>query len=149
MSYVVPSDPRAAYPFWEIDPERWRRLLDVNITGAFLCCQHVAQRMVQQGSGAIINITTGNETKLRRGYSPYGASKAALEAMTISISKELDPQGVRVNLLQPGGTVNLRGENDPSLLPYDIMVSAAVYLASDDSKGLSGVMIIGKDWIEG
>jgi 3-oxoacyl-[acyl-carrier protein] reductase len=149
MSFIVPRDQRATYPFWKIDPERWRRLLDVNITGAFLCCQEVAQPMVQQGSGAIINITTGNETKHRRGYSPYGASKAGLEALTISISKELEPLGVRVNLLQPGGAVNLRGENDPSLLPYDVMVPAAVYLASDDSQDLSGVMIIGKDWIEG
>ena len=147
MSFIVPHDQRATHPFWEIDSERWRRLLDVNTTGPFLCCQQVAQPMVRQKSGSIINITTGNDTKLRRGYSPYGASKAGLEALTISISKELEPLGVRVNLLQPGGAVNLRGENDPSLLPYDVMASAAVYLASDDSQDLSGVMLIGKDWL--
>lgn len=148
MSFIDPRDQRASHPFWEIDPKRWRRLLDVNITGVFLCCQQVTQSMVRRGSGAIINITTSKETKLRRGYSPYGASKAGLEALTISISKELEPLGVRVNLIEPGGAVNLRGENDPALLPYDVMVPAAIYLASDDSQDLSGVMIIGKDWIE-
>jgi NAD(P)-dependent dehydrogenase (short-subunit alcohol dehydrogenase family) len=147
MSFIVPREQRSTYPFWEIDPERWRRLLDVNITGVFLCCQQVATHMVQQRTGSIINITTGEETKLRRGYAPYGTSKAGLEAFTIAIAKELRPQGVRANLLQPGGAVNLRGENDPSLLPHDIMVPAAVYLASDESRDLSGEILNAKNWI--
>jgi NAD(P)-dependent dehydrogenase (short-subunit alcohol dehydrogenase family) len=147
MSFIVPRERRATYPFWEIDPERWRRLLDVNITGAFLCCQPVAAHMVQRGTGSIINITTGDQTKLRRGYAPYGTSKAGLETFTISIAKELKSHGVRANLLQPGGAVNLRGEHNPSLLPYDVMVPAAVYLASDESRDLSGEMLNAKTWI--
>ncbi|HEY3303003.1 MAG TPA: SDR family oxidoreductase [Candidatus Binatia bacterium] len=146
MSFIVARERRDTYHFWEIDTERWRRLLDVNITGAFLCCQEAARQMAQQGTGSIINITTGDDTKLRRGYAPYGTSKAGLEAFTISIAKELRRLGVRANLLEPGGAVNLRGENDPSLLPYDIVVPAAVYLASDESHDLSGEILNAKDW---
>lgn len=146
MSYIVARDRRSSYHFWEIDPERWRLLLDINLTGVFLCCRAVAREMARQGSGSIINMTTGNETKLRRGYSPYGSSKAAVEAFTISIAKELQPLGVRANLLQPGGAVNLRGESDPSLLPHDVMVPAALYLASDKSREVSGELIVGKNW---
>ncbi len=146
MSFIVPRERRATYQFWEIDPDRWRHLLDVNVTGVFLCCQRVAKQMVERRSGSIINITTGHETKFRRGYAPYGTSKAGVEALSLSIAKELQPHGVRVNLLQPGGGVNLRGENKPSLLPYDITVPAAVYLASDDSRNIYGEMLIGKEW---
>lgn len=53
------------------------RFAEVNLTGVFLCCQRVAQEMAARRAGSIINITTSDETKLRRGYSPYGASKAA------------------------------------------------------------------------
>lgn len=148
MSFIVARERRDTYHFWEIDTERWRRLLDVNITGAFLCCQEVARQMVEQKTGSIINMTTDDDTKLRRGYAPYGTSKAGLEAFTISIAKELKPLGVRANLLEPGGAVNLRGENDPALLPYDIVVPAAVYLASDDSRDLSGTMLNAKNWLE-
>ncbi len=146
MTFIVPREKRTSYHFWEIDPGRWRKLLDVNITGVFLCCQRVARSMVERKSGSIINITTGNETKFRRGYAPYGASKAGLEALSLSIAKELLPYGVRVNLLQPGGAVNLRGENNPSLLPYDVMMPTALFLASDESRDLYGEMIIAKDW---
>lgn len=149
MSYIAARERRSTYHFWEIDPERWRRLLDVNITGVFLCCQEVAKQMAEQKSGSIINMTTGDGTKFRRGYSPYGTSKAGVEALTLSIAKELEPLGVRANLLQPGGAVNLRGENDPSLLPYDIMVPAAVYLASDESREVTGELIVGKSWNAG
>ena len=146
MSFIIRRERRADYHLWEIELQRWRRLLDVNITGAFLCCQRVAREMAQRRSGSIINITTGNETKFRRGYAPYGASKAGLEAFSLSIAKELEPYGVRVNLLQPGGAVNMRGESDPSLLPYDIIVPAAVFLASDRSQEVCGEMIVAKEW---
>ena len=142
MAAIVARERRATYRFWEIDADRWRRLLEVNLTGTFLCCRGIAQEMVRRRAGSIINMTTGNETKLRRGYSPYGASKAAVEAFSLSIAKELKPDQVRVNLLQPGGAVNLRGENDPALLPYDVIVPAALFLASDESCSRYGEVII-------
>ncbi|HEU4341621.1 MAG TPA: SDR family oxidoreductase, partial [Candidatus Binatia bacterium] len=142
MAAIVPREKRATYRFWEIDPDRWRRLLEVNLTGTFLCCRRIAEEMVRRRGGSIINMTTGDETKLRRGYSPYGASKAAVEVFSLAIAKELKPDGVRVNLLQPGGAVNLRGENSPALLPYDVIVPAALFLASDESRDRYGEMIV-------
>lgn len=64
----------------------------------------------------------------------------------MSIAKELKPLGVRVNLLQPGGAVNLRGQNDPSLLPYDVIVPSALFLASDESGDCYGETLVAKDW---
>ncbi|HEU4339928.1 MAG TPA: hypothetical protein VFU31_00005, partial [Candidatus Binatia bacterium] len=49
-------------------------------------------------------------------------------------------------LLQPGGAVNLRGENSPALLPYDVIVPAALFLASDESRDRYGEMIVASDW---
>jgi len=149
MAAIVPREKRATYRFWEIDPDRWRRLLEVNLTGTFLCCRRIAEEMVRWRGGSIINMTTGDETKLRRGYSPYGASKAAVEVFSLAIAKELKPDRVRVNLLQPGGAVNLRGENDPGLLPYDVIVPAALFLASDESRDRYAEMIIASEWRAG
>ncbi|MGH7832590.1 MAG: hypothetical protein ACREQK_03020 [Candidatus Binatia bacterium] len=56
---------------------------------------------------------------------------------------------LNVNLLQPGGAVNLKGENEPGLLPYDVIVPAAIFLASADSQDLSGESVVAEDWQPG
>jgi 3-oxoacyl-[acyl-carrier protein] reductase len=58
--------------------------------------------MLAAGRGSIINVTINHETMVRRGFSPYGPSKAALEAMTKVWEAELDGTGVVINLLAPG-----------------------------------------------
>ena len=59
--------------------------------------------MINQGWGRIINISTNHATMRREGFSPYGASKAALDSATVIWSKELDGTGVTVNSLRPSG----------------------------------------------
>ena len=132
--------------FWDIEPRRWREVWDVNVTGAWLCCRRVATEMVQARRGSIINLTTSYSTMRSERLIPYGPSKAALEAFTQAAARQLQPYGVRMNALLAGGAVNARGESNPERNPWDVMVPAAIYLASDASSRLTGQSIIADEY---
>jgi NAD(P)-dependent dehydrogenase (short-subunit alcohol dehydrogenase family) len=87
---------------WEAKPEAWRRVLEVNLFGAFYCAREALQRMVPQKSGVIVNITSVHEIIAWSGYSAYTASKAALGMLTKTLAQEAAPHGVRVLALAPG-----------------------------------------------
>jgi 3-oxoacyl-[acyl-carrier protein] reductase len=91
-------------PFDEIPLDEWRRVIDVNITGSFLCTRAVAAQMRTQGWGRVINIGSGAVPLGVPNYLHYVTSKAALVGMTNSLAKELGSSGITVNLVQPGGT---------------------------------------------
>ena len=63
--------------FWEIEPETWRMMIDTNVNGPFLMARNAAPVMVEAGWGRIVNVSMNRETMRRRGFSPYGPSKAA------------------------------------------------------------------------
>ncbi|MEU3661213.1 SDR family oxidoreductase [Streptomyces sp. NPDC032940] len=80
-----------------------RRVVDVNLLGALLCARRAAQLMTSRGSGAIVNVSSGAATLGSPGeYVHYAASKAGVDALTVGLSKELGPAGVRVNAVAPG-----------------------------------------------
>ncbi|MGI5470480.1 SDR family oxidoreductase [Streptomyces sp. CA-132043] len=82
-----------------------RRVLDVNVLGALLCCRRAAQVMTPRRTGAIVNVSSAAATLGSPGdYVHYAASKAALDALTVGLAKELGPDGVRVNAVAPGIT---------------------------------------------
>ncbi|GAA0956513.1 SDR family oxidoreductase [Streptomyces rhizosphaericus] len=95
--------------FTETSPEVMRRVVDVNVTGALLCARRAAREMSTRHGGqggAIVNISSGAATTGSPGeYVHYAASKAAVDAMTVGLSKELAAEGVRVNSVQPGMTL--------------------------------------------
>ena len=97
--------------FWEADGDAWRSIMDININGAFHMSRTIAPVLIDQGAGMIVNISTSPVTMTRRGYSPYGPSKAALEACSVAWARDLDGSGVGVNVLLPGGA------SDAALLP--------------------------------
>lgn len=144
--------------FWESDPEAWRKIVDTNINGAFLMARAAAPHLVAQGAGMIVNISTSPVTMVRRGYSPYGPSKAALEACSASWAQDFDGSGVCVNVLLPGGatdTALLPGSGpgrrgaDGQLLDPAIMAPPAVWLCSDDARRYTGRRFVAKHWKSG
>lgn len=139
-------------PYWESNPEIWCESVNVNVCGTFMLSRTITPHFLQQNWGRIINITTSLVTMQRRNNSPYGVTKAALEAATMIWAQDLEGTGVTVNSLIPGGPVDLEPgvrQHRPgirSLQPPDIMNPVVVWLASRLSDGISGKRFVGKLW---
>jgi 3-oxoacyl-[acyl-carrier protein] reductase len=142
--------------FWEADPDVWREIIVTNVNGTFLMARSAAPDLIRSGSGRIVNITTSLPTMQRRANSPYGVSKAAIEAETLIWAKDLEGTGVTVNSLIPGGAADtdfvhtasraaLRAEGR-TLLPPSVMVAPIIWLASTLSSGVTGHRFVGKLW---
>ncbi|MCX4760439.1 SDR family oxidoreductase [Streptomyces sp. NBC_01275] len=87
----------------DTDTADLRRVVEVNLLGALLCARRAAQLMSARGSGVIVNVSSAAATLGGPGdYVHYAATKAALDALTVGLSKELGPDGVRVNAVAPG-----------------------------------------------
>jgi NAD(P)-dependent dehydrogenase (short-subunit alcohol dehydrogenase family) len=138
--------------FFEADEAWWRRIIDVNLTGHFLCSHRAARIMAKAGGGAIINMSSGGATQAHRAFTAYDATKGGIEALTRAMALDLGPYEIRVNALMPGSidTMGLstedrayRGVNVPLGRigdPYD-MTGAALFLASDDAAYITGDVI--------
>ena len=85
-----------------MDDPAWDRVLDVNLKGAFLCAQAVLEPMLAQGGGHILNIASFAGRTGAVGQANYTASKAGLVGFTLSLAREVGPQGVCVNAVLPG-----------------------------------------------
>src|SRR5579871_24814 len=101
-----------AYPdgfVTEMPLDTWRRVLDVNVTGTFLCCQAFARhRLAQGGGGRIVSISSGSARSPRPGGAAYSASKAAIEVFSRTLAMEVGPHGITVNVVAPG-YIDVRG----------------------------------------
>jgi 3-oxoacyl-[acyl-carrier protein] reductase len=86
--------------------EQWRTVLDVNLTGAFLCTRAAAKAMLRQRSGRIVNISSVVGVMGNAGQVNYSASKAGLIGLTKSAARELAPRGITVNAVAPGFIVS-------------------------------------------
>lgn len=91
-------------PFWELPLDEWRRAMDVNITGAFLCSRAVVPAMQTAGWGRIINVSSSTVLNGRPNYLHYIASKSALIGMTRAMAKELGQWNITVNVYLPTAT---------------------------------------------
>ncbi|MEU3254616.1 SDR family oxidoreductase [Streptomyces sp. NPDC006997] len=82
-----------------------RRVVDVNVLGALLCARRAARLMTPRGTGVIVNVSSAAATLGSPGeYVHYAATKAAVDALTVGLAKELGPDGVRVTAVAPGTT---------------------------------------------
>ena len=88
-------------PTWELAPEVWRRVIEVNLVAPYLTCRAVVPQMVKQGYGRIVNIASVAGKEGNPNASHYSASKAGLIALTKSLAKELATKGVLVNAVSP------------------------------------------------
>ncbi len=88
-------------PTWELAPEVWRRVIEVNLVAPYLVCRALVPHMIGNGYGRIINIASVAGKEGNPNASHYSASKAALIALTKSLGKELATKGVLVNAVSP------------------------------------------------
>jgi 3-oxoacyl-[acyl-carrier protein] reductase len=134
-----------ASPMATLDEWDWRRILDVNLTGAFFCTQMMGRVMADEGGGVIVNIasTAGHSGTLPQGIS-HVATKAGVLGLTRQSARELAPHGIRVNAICIG---NLEAQADAphnalnrAGTPEEI-ASVALFLCSDAARFLTGQAI--------
>jgi NAD(P)-dependent dehydrogenase (short-subunit alcohol dehydrogenase family) len=89
-------------PLLDLDLEAWRKVLDVNLTGALLTAQAAAQRMRTQGRGSLIFIASIAGIDPMPGLGAYSVSKSGLLGLMRALARELGPAGIRVNAIAPG-----------------------------------------------
>ena len=91
--------------FAEMTVDEWRHVLDVDLTGAFLCTRAALPGMLQRGSGSIVMMSSRLGQIGFAGVAHYAAAKAGLLGLAKSLAREVGPKGVRVNVVAPGVTV--------------------------------------------
>lgn len=143
--------------FWEASIDQVQATLDTNVMGPFHMASYAVPHMVKQGWGRIVNVTTSIGTMQRRGFFPYGPSKAGLEAATQIWAEDLAGTGVTANVLIPGRAADTdimptawreagidragRAPNDPA-----IMGPPALWLSSAASDGITGMRFEADQW---
>src|ERR1700760_3985139 len=137
------TDPQG---FWLVSPDGFRAVIDTNLTGYFLVAREVTPLMLAAGRGRIVNISMNHATMTRRGFVPYGPSRAGAEALSRIMAADLDGTGVTVNMLLPGGATRtgMIPDGDPglALLEPEVMGPPIVWLASADAEGTSNERIV-------
>jgi NAD(P)-dependent dehydrogenase (short-subunit alcohol dehydrogenase family) len=147
-------------PFLKISLEKWNRLLAVNLTGTFQCCQAVVPGMTEAGWGRIVNISSSSAQGGQPLMTHYVASKAGMIGFTKALALELGPLGITVNTIPPGfiDTPMLRASEAKGLLgegvehhaaltpvrraglPQDIAATCA-FLVSEEASYITGQVI--------
>ena len=140
--------------FWQVGVEQWQRMVHTNTDGVFFMARAVVPAMLAQRFGKIINVSTGAATMVRKSLSPYGPSKAFLEAASRIWAQDLAGNGVTVNVLLPGGAVDtaadVTGVPTPgrTFQPASVMVPPILWLASDESNAHTGERFVASRWDE-
>ncbi|MGW3664969.1 SDR family NAD(P)-dependent oxidoreductase [Streptomyces sp. NPDC005141] len=141
----------------DADPADLRRVIEVNLLGTLLCSRRAARSMAALGGGAIVNVSSAAATLGSPGeFVHYAASKAAVDALTTGLAKELGPDGIRVNAVAPGmiGTEMHATMGDPgrveraaSSIPLrrvgraEEIAAAIAWLMSPDASYTTGAVV--------
>lgn len=144
-------------PAEEKSLEDWNQTIETNLTGVFLCSKHGAQAMIEDGGGAIVNISSINAFVAEEHvpHVDYHASKGGVESLTRQLASEWGEHDIRVNTLAPGYVQTELSSDDTevndtrrSRIPLgelatpDDLVGAAVFLSSDASQYVSGTTLL-------
>jgi NAD(P)-dependent dehydrogenase (short-subunit alcohol dehydrogenase family) len=154
MRTVNPRFTTEPQGFWRVSPDGFRAVVETNLTGYFLVAREVTPLMLAAGRGRIVNVSMNHTTMTRRGFVPYGPSRAGAEALSRIMAADLDGTGVTVNLLLPGGATRTGmipdGDTGLALLEPEIMGPPIVWLASAGAEGTSNERIVATefgDWL--
>tara|TARA_B100000745_G_scaffold85977_1_gene53921 strand:- start:1289 stop:2053 length:765 start_codon:yes stop_codon:yes gene_type:complete len=144
-------------PFEEIPVEEWDQLMGVNLRGVFLCCRAVVPHMKAQGSGKIVNISSGTVFNGSTQMLHYVTSKAGVIGLTRSLARELGDYNINVNAIAPGLTVSMDDDDEDKLLRFETrmqarslkrlegpqdLVGAVLFLCSTDSDFMTGQTMV-------
>jgi NAD(P)-dependent dehydrogenase (short-subunit alcohol dehydrogenase family) len=138
---------------------QWQQMIDVNLTGIFLCCQAEARAMLPRGRGAIVNIASMSGSIVNRGLlqAHYNTSKAGVIHLSRSLAMEWCARGLRVNAISPGYTatpMNRRPEVAEAVRQFesetpmgrmahvDELVGPAIFLLSDAASFVTGIDLL-------
>lgn len=156
-----------SYGFENYPLDLWQKSMDVNLTGAFLCCQEVGKVMIEQGSGVIVNICStyglvapdqrlyrSNEEIEQTLFKPvsYAVTKAGIAHLTRYLASYWGRQNIRVNTLTPGGVYNNQEQEFVEKYSFrtpmgrmankDEMSGALLFLVSDASSYMNGANLV-------
>ena len=144
-------------PFLEVDRQRWRDIIDTNLTACFVMAQSVAREMAKAGGGVILHTASIDASGGDGPFVAYNASKAGLLGLNRTMALELAEHGIRSNCVSPGFTHTDMTENavGPALIEYlngsfarvpmrrlvktDEIARAFLFLASDDASAITGI----------
>ncbi|MGA7260224.1 MAG: SDR family oxidoreductase [Stellaceae bacterium] len=152
---IRPDSWQRPLKFWEITPDQWRLFVAVHTTAPLALANAVVPEMMRQGWGRIINVTTSLGTMINAGSPTYGPSKAALEALSAIMAKDVEGTGVTVNVLVPGGVTNTpmisdeAGFERANLIQPEVMAPPLVWLVSDAAGKVTGRRFLAVHWDTG
>jgi NAD(P)-dependent dehydrogenase (short-subunit alcohol dehydrogenase family) len=149
-------------PIHLLDATEWERVIRVNLTGTFLVCKHALARMIEQGSGSIVNVASIEGIEGTEGGSSYNASKGAVVLLTKNLAIDYGRVGVRANCICPGfiegttmfdsvmsmeGMTQVREQYRQAhklgrFGRPDEIAAAAAFLASDDASFVTGHALV-------
>lgn len=138
-------------PVEDFPEDAWREVLEVNLTGAFLCARAAVPRL-RRTRGSIIHVSSGVGDHGRPEWGAYSVSKNGVEALSEMMAGELEEDGVRSNVVDPGAMrTEMRAaaypEEDPETLPRPYRVTDVfVHLASDRARGVTGRRFRARDF---
>jgi NAD(P)-dependent dehydrogenase (short-subunit alcohol dehydrogenase family) len=138
--------------FWEVTPEQWKLFVAVHTNAPMALSRALVHDMMRQRWGRIVNVTTSLGTMIREGSPTYGPSKAALEAFSAIMAKDLASTGVTVNVLVPGGVTNTgmvpleAGYDRTEMIQPAVMAPPLNWLVSDAAGRVTGRRFLAVHW---
>jgi NAD(P)-dependent dehydrogenase (short-subunit alcohol dehydrogenase family) len=152
MNAVHPRYTTTNLQIEDVPEELWRRFMMVNACGLFFMSRQAVPIFRRQGWGRIVNVGTSYLTMMRPGYSPYGPSKAVLEAWSLMLARELEGSGITVNVVIPGGPADTamvldeEGLDRSTLIPPSLMAPPMLGLFTSAADAITGKRFLAVDW---